>query len=576
MKKSPFPRLSVAVLAAGLLLSITPVVHAAPVDTMTVEAPQAVSAIATLHPVLPGDLFAYVSLSEWPDGNYRIKDTGISEDWNGPTGERAVMVELTGTARTITAFKTIDRSGNTQDAGPNLQINTVIIPAYRDMPKPVRDDRITIPPLKLKVEKKEGEDPTWYFTFNEGSISSTIPNAVLKSVASVVNGEPTGSISDGRYKCDADVAGKLIQLRAIFYDESTRNSYFADSNGLVCPEKAIPSAQLEIQPTTLAERTIRPGSVASFQITTLKGNDAAPDVVWRVDGQEVKGESGQSFKTPLLFKTLEVSVTVTNGVTPVTKTLSWSASKRSFAISLYGQKVNGLHAYEAFAKSARNGETWLAAGTTLSYDAPTTFTENWADPSVTHKASDSKITYQWYRNAKKIAGATTLSYTLAAGDKETAIQLRMTAEREGFVTQVSTSADLVGALLPDMVGDKPARERRLPLLSQDQDTFPDGLVSSLRFHCEPGQGIYTSWLQWAVSGIESPIFARRANYNFFGDVKPGAEDAGEGCEVAEPELGKPVKRVDPEPTFKPKPTPKTPQVMSTLSANQLLALSASK
>lgn len=569
-------RLSAAVLIAGITLSITPIAYAAPVDTMTVEAPQAVSALATLHPVLPGDLFAYVLLSEWPDGNYRIKDTGISEDWNGPTGERAVMVELTGTAQTITALKTIDRSGNTQNAGPKLQINTVIIPAYRGIPKPVRDDRITIPPLKLKVEKKEGEDPITYFRFDEDSISSTIPNAVLKSVVSVVNGESTGSIGDGRYNCATDVGGKRIQLRAIFYDESTRNSYFADSNGLTCPEEATPVAQLEIQPTTIEERTIRPGSVASFKITTLKGNDAAPDVVWRVDGQVVREEDGQSFKTPLSFKTIEVSVTVTNGVTPVTKTLSWSASMRSFAISLYGHKVDGLRADEAFAKTARNDETWLAAGTTLSYDAPTTFSENGADTLVTHRAADFKITYQWYRNAKKIAGATTLSYTLAAGDKGTAIQLRMTAEREGFVTQVSTSADLVGALLPDMVGDRPAGGRGLPLLSQEQDTFIGGQVSSLRVHCEPGQGIYTSWLPWAVSGIESPIFTRRANHNFFGSVKPGAEVAGEGCEIAKPEPGKPVKRVDPEPTFRPKPTPKTPQVMSTLSAHQLRVLGAGK
>ncbi|MBK7822101.1 MAG: CAP domain-containing protein [Tessaracoccus sp.] len=49
------------------------------------------------------------------------------------------------------------------------------------------------------------------------------------------------------------------------------------------------------------------------------------------------------------------------------------------------------------------------------------------------------LTYQWYRNGKKIAKATTSTYTLKAADKGKKITVKVTGKKKGYATASKTS-----------------------------------------------------------------------------------------------------------------------------------------
>lgn len=53
---------------------------------------------------------------------------------------------------------------------------------------------------------------------------------------------------------------------------------------------------------------------------------------------------------------------------------------------------------------------------------------------------EAKLTYQWYRNGKKIKGATKASYTLKASDLNDRFSVRVTASTSGYTTVAKTSA----------------------------------------------------------------------------------------------------------------------------------------
>ena len=50
------------------------------------------------------------------------------------------------------------------------------------------------------------------------------------------------------------------------------------------------------------------------------------------------------------------------------------------------------------------------------------------------------LKYQWYRNGKKVKGATKASYTLKASDRNDRFSVRVTASRPGYTTIAKNSA----------------------------------------------------------------------------------------------------------------------------------------
>lgn len=64
-----------------------------------------------------------------------------------------------------------------------------------------------------------------------------------------------------------------------------------------------------------------------------------------------------------------------------------------------------------------------------------------AEPSAT-------ITYQWYRGAAAIAGATKATYTLVAADSSTLLQVRATVAKAGYTSKVLSSATRSSNIVP--------------------------------------------------------------------------------------------------------------------------------
>ena len=55
------------------------------------------------------------------------------------------------------------------------------------------------------------------------------------------------------------------------------------------------------------------------------------------------------------------------------------------------------------------------------------------------KPTGVKLTYQWYRNGKKIAKATKSAYTLKAADKGTKITVKVKGTKSGYTSATLTS-----------------------------------------------------------------------------------------------------------------------------------------
>jgi hypothetical protein len=95
----------------------------------------------------------------------------------------------------------------------------------------------------------------------------------------------------------------------------------------------------------------------------------------------------------------------------------------------------------------------VEAGVTLAKAAPTKFAKSPA-PAIKGKAKVGKtlrvkakawsptprLSYQWLRSGKKIAGATKATYTLRKADLGKRISVKVTAKRAGFATTIRTSA----------------------------------------------------------------------------------------------------------------------------------------
>ena len=165
--------------------------------------------------------------------------------------------------------------------------------------------------------------------------------------------------------------------------------------------------------------TAKVGNVLTANPGTWKPAPVDLSYQWKVGGKAVSGATASTFTVPASAngkstKGKTITVTVRGS-----KTGYLSASKTSKAT----KKVKA---------GTLAGVTPTITGTATVGQILTATTGTWAPAPVT-------LSYQWYRNGKKIKNAKSLTYTLVKADKGKKITIKATGKKTGYTTLTKTS-----------------------------------------------------------------------------------------------------------------------------------------
>ena len=130
--------------------------------------------------------------------------------------------------------------------------------------------------------------------------------------------------------------------------------------------------------------------------------------------------------------------TAISGATQSTLTVPASAKGKTITVTVKGAKV-GYKSVSKTSKATKKVKAGTLAGVTPTITGIATVgqiltatTGTWAPAPVT-------LSYQWYRNGKKIKNAKSLTYTLVKADKGKKITIKVTGKKTGYTTLTKTS-----------------------------------------------------------------------------------------------------------------------------------------
>lgn len=172
---------------------------------------------------------------------------------------------------------------------------------------------------------------------------------------------------------------------------------------------------LKLTPATpKVSGTAKVGKILTAKPGTWKPAPVALSYQWKANGKAIVGATGSTLTVPGSAKGKKITVTVTGsktGYPKVTKTSK--ATKKVKAGTLSG------------AKPTITGTTTVGQILTATIGA-------W-------NPSDTTLTYQWYRNSKKIKNAKALTYTLVKADKGKKISIKVTGKKTGYTNLTKAS-----------------------------------------------------------------------------------------------------------------------------------------
>ncbi|MFT4294645.1 MAG: CHAP domain-containing protein [Micropruina sp.] len=183
---------------------------------------------------------------------------------------------------------------------------------------------------------------------------------------------------------------------------------------LGCQEVTVaPSADLTPSAPTISG-TAKVGSTLTAKPGTWGPAPVTLSYQWKANGTAIPGATGEALTVPASAKGKTITVTVTGskpGYTTVAKTSK--ATKK------------------------------VAAGTLAAPTPTITGTVKVGQPLTVGPGawtpSDATLTYQWYRNSKKIKAATAPAYTLVKADKGKKITVKVTGKKDGYASLTKTS-----------------------------------------------------------------------------------------------------------------------------------------
>lgn len=223
------------------------------------------------------------------------------------------------------------------------------------------------------------------------------------------NGVAIADATASTYKLTGADAGKKIHVRiTAFKDEQAFSAYSTSKTGTIA-KASIRSTTPKIIGSKKVGATLTADPGTWTDGATLKYQ-------WYVNGKAVKGATGQQWKIPAAAHKKKISVKVTgslSGYKSASKTKKLSTKVAAGTFQFGEMPISGLP----------------LPGETLSV--------NCADLSPTA----STITYQWYKNGKKISGATKSSYTVPSSATSGATySVKVTVKRSAYTTTTKTVA----------------------------------------------------------------------------------------------------------------------------------------
>ena len=177
----------------------------------------------------------------------------------------------------------------------------------------------------------------------------------------------------------------------------------------------VPGKKLSSTPKPTISGTAKFGKKLTAKAHTWKPSGVKKSYQWLRDGKAIKGATKSTYKLVAADVKHRISVRVTGsktGYTPVSKTSK--ATKRVVALKLTktpAPRISG---------TAKMGATLTAR------------VAAWKPSGVT-------TSYQWYRNGKKVAGATGKTYVVAKADKGKKLTVTVTGKKSGYKAVTKTS-----------------------------------------------------------------------------------------------------------------------------------------
>lgn len=156
-------------------------------------------------------------------------------------------------------------------------------------------------------------------------------------------------------------------------------------------------------------------------------------------GQRLFAKPGTWSPAPVILSyQWKADGTAIPGATDAALTVPASAKGKKIAVTVTGSKPG----YISVAKTSKATKK-VAAGTLKAPTPKITGTAKVGQPLTANPGawtpSDATLTYQWYRNGKKIKAATASNYTLVKADKGKKITVKVTGKKDGYTSLTKTS-----------------------------------------------------------------------------------------------------------------------------------------
>ena len=243
------------------------------------------------------------------------------------------------------------------------------------------------------------------------------------------------------------------------------------------------------------------------------------------------------------------------GATVNSYTLVGADSGQDISVKVTGTKTGYTTATGTSAKVNVAPGTLEAGTPTIS--GPATVGETLKANTGTWKPAADKYTYQWHRDGKDIAGATTDSFVLTAGDKGAQISVTVTGSKAGYSNASKTSAKTskveAAVYLPPTkspFNDITPKDKFYKQIAWMYDT---GLSTGTKGAYKPKDGVSREAMAAFLYRMKNSTY-KGPKVSPFDDVKPGDKFYNEIAWMYETKLSTGNKQPGKKPAYKPKDT----------------------
>ncbi|MFP3459831.1 hypothetical protein R5O87_03145 [Arthrobacter globiformis] len=262
--------------------------------------------------------------------------------------------------------------------------------------------------------------PTIKGTALAGQLLTAVPGPVPTPSPDTVSyywyrdgGQISGPSPDPTYRLNTADAGHKITAR-VQYEKTNYDGGLSPASAAVAPP-----GYFNLGATPLIIGTAATGYTVSARTSPTSPTATAVAYQWYRDGKPISLATGTSYRLTAADQLHQITFRVTfkrAGTVNATQT-SRAISPLAVFTKLPSPVVSGA----TFRGSFTAGQT-LRASTALPYPAPTS------------------ISWQWQRDGRPIAGATTSSYRLTAGDRDKFIRVIATYRRVNYLNTARASA----------------------------------------------------------------------------------------------------------------------------------------